>query len=191
MATGLISWGRFIDAAGNRFTVPAPPNDAGKPWIWRFVCSSAGEVGTNFDVVQVPSRPVSRSSTGAGCDGYDVLQRRNLNGTRCGSFVGLVSVVAALNANNCETAFDLDIIPATNTPQPLPQRVYCANESEMSLRLSASFRQGPPPRRRSPLTTERLPPKFTTEGGTRFWSRVSGWRQATLAISLQLLTWGV
>jgi alpha-amylase len=107
MTIGLISWGRFFDAAGNRITVPAPPTNPGKPWLWDFLRTAAAELGASFDVVQLPPWSLAQGGTGAGCDGYGVFQRRNLNGTRYGSLESLMSAVAALNANGCETYGDL------------------------------------------------------------------------------------
>jgi len=107
MAICLISWGRFFDPAGNRITVPAPSTDPGKPWLWDFLRSSASEIATSFDSVQLPPWSLAQGGTGAGCDGYGVFQRRNLNGTRYGSLESLMSAIAALNAKGCETYGDL------------------------------------------------------------------------------------
>jgi alpha-amylase len=107
MAIGLITWGRFLDGAGNRVTVPAPSTDPGKPWLWDFLRTEAAAIGSVFDVAQLPPWSLSQGGAGEGCDGYGVFQRRNLNGTRYGSLESLMSAVAALNAHGCETYGDL------------------------------------------------------------------------------------
>jgi alpha-amylase len=107
MAVGLIAWGRFLDSAGNRITVPAPSTDHGAPWLWDCLRTAAAEIGTSFDLVQLPPWSLAEGGAGAGCDGYGVFQRRNLNGTRYGSLESLMSAVAALNAHGCETYGDL------------------------------------------------------------------------------------
>jgi alpha-amylase len=107
MAICLISWGRFFDLAGNRITVPAPPTDPGKPWLWDFLSTSAVEIASTFDAVQLPPWSLAQGGAAPGCDGYGVFQRRNLNGTRYGSLESLMAAVAALNAHGCEAYGDL------------------------------------------------------------------------------------
>ena len=107
MAVGLISWGRFLDAAGRKVTVPAPHTAPSRPWLWDLLRTDAAEIGSNFDFVQLPPWSLAQGGTGAGCDGYGVFQRRNLNGTRYGSLESLMAAIAALNAHGCRTYGDL------------------------------------------------------------------------------------
>lgn len=107
MAIGLISWGRFVDEAGQKVTVPAPSTDPGKPWLWDFLRSEAGAIGGIFDFVQLPPWSLAQGGAAPECDGYGVFQRRNLNGTRYGSLESLMAAIAALLANGCETYGDL------------------------------------------------------------------------------------
>jgi len=107
MAIGLIAWGRFFNAAGNKVTVPAPPTDPGKPWLWDFLRDVAPMLGASFDIVQLPPWSLAQGGTAPGCDGYGVFQRRNLNGTRYGSLESLMSAVSALRAHGCVTYADL------------------------------------------------------------------------------------
>jgi alpha-amylase len=127
MAVGLIGWGRFykVDGKGNKIldsngnpikiTVPAPPTDPGKPWLYDFVRENAADIGTHMDVFQWP--PVSKAQGGAGegCDGYGVYCRRDLGTapqqgstpTRYGTLESLMAAVAALNAHGVESYGDL------------------------------------------------------------------------------------
>ncbi|WP_446745391.1 hypothetical protein [Silvibacterium acidisoli] len=107
MAVGLIAWGRFFDADGNKVTVPAPSTDPGKPWLWDMLRSQAAEIGATFDLVQLPPWSLAQGGAGAGCDGYGIYQRRNLNGTRYGSLESLMAAIAALNAHGCESWGDM------------------------------------------------------------------------------------
>jgi len=107
MAVGLIAWGRFFDQHGNRITVPAPPTNPGKPWLWDFLRNHAAEIGTNFDFVELPPWSLAQGGTAPGSDGYGLFQRRNLNGTRYGSLESLMSAIAALNAHGCGAHGDL------------------------------------------------------------------------------------
>ncbi len=107
MAVGLIAWGRFSDASGNKITVPAPSTDPGKPWLWDLLRSEAAAIGSTFDFVQLPPWSLAQGGAGSGCDGYGVFQRRNLNGTRYGSLESLMAAIAALNAHGCQTYGDL------------------------------------------------------------------------------------
>jgi alpha-amylase len=127
MAIGLIGWGRFykldgkgnkvLDANGNpvKITVPAPPTNPGKPWLYDFVRENAADIGTHMDVFQWP--PVSKAQGGAGegCDGYGVYCRRDLGtapqqgstSTRYGTLEGLMAAVAALSAHGVDSYGDL------------------------------------------------------------------------------------
>lgn len=107
MAIRPIAWGRFFDAAGNKVTVPAPPSEPGKPWLWDFLRAKAASLGAVFDVAQLPPWSLAQGGTGPSCDGYGVFQRRNLNGTRYGSLESLMAAVSALNAYGCRTYADL------------------------------------------------------------------------------------
>jgi alpha-amylase len=107
MAVGLMAWGRFLDASGNRVTVPAPPTDPGKPWLWDLLRTEAAAIGSTFDYVQLPPWSLAEGGAGPTCDGYSVFQRRNLNGTRYGSLESLMAAIAALNAHGCQTYGDL------------------------------------------------------------------------------------
>lgn len=107
MAVGLIAWGRFVDAQGNKITVPAPPTDPGKPWLWDLLHAQAADIAASFDIVQLPPWSLAQGGAGAGCDGYGVFQRRNLNGTRYGSLESLMAAIAALNAHGTQTYGDL------------------------------------------------------------------------------------
>ncbi len=103
MAVGLIAWGRFFDARGNKITVPAPTTDRGKPFLWDMLRSEAAAIGSVFDLVQLPPWSLAQGGAGVGCDGYGIFQRRNLNGTRYGSLESLMAAIAALDAHGCRT----------------------------------------------------------------------------------------
>jgi alpha-amylase len=127
VSIGLIGWGRFykLDSRGNKvrdsngnpikITVPAPPSNPDKPWLYDFVRESAADIGTHMDVFQWP--PVSKAQGGAGegCDGYGVYCRRDLGTapqqgstpTRYGTLESLMAAVAALNAHGVESYGDL------------------------------------------------------------------------------------
>jgi alpha-amylase len=127
MAIGLIGWGRFykldskgkivLDSQGNpiKITVPAPPSNPGKPWLYDFVREGAADIGAYMDVFQWP--PVSKAQGGAGegCDGYGVYCRWDLGTapqqgstpTRYGTLESLMAAVAALNAHGVESYGDL------------------------------------------------------------------------------------
>jgi alpha-amylase len=107
MAVGLIAWGRFDGPNGQKITVPAPPTDPGKPFLWDFLHSEAANLATSFDIVQLPPWSLAQGGAGAGCDGYGLYERRNLNGTRYGSLESLMAAIAALNAHGCQTYGDL------------------------------------------------------------------------------------
>jgi alpha-amylase len=115
MAIGIIGWGRFVKPDGSRVTVPAPPSDPGKPWLYDMVREQAASLGAIADVFQWP--PVSKAQGGAGegCDGYGVYCRRDLGTmpqqgstpTRYGSLESLMAAVAALNAHGVTSYGDL------------------------------------------------------------------------------------
>lgn len=107
MAVALIAWGRFINAAGQRITVPAPPSDPGKPWLWDLLRSNAANIASSFDAVQLPPWSLAQGGAAPGCDGYGLFQRRNLNGTRYGSLESLMAAIAALNSHGCAAYGDL------------------------------------------------------------------------------------
>src|SRR5215831_21217782 len=69
MGVALIAWGRFIDGAGNRITVPALPTTPGAPWLLDFLALEVEALSAaGFSAVQLP--PVSKVQGGAG-DGCD------------------------------------------------------------------------------------------------------------------------
>jgi alpha-amylase len=115
MAIGIIGWGRFVKADGTRITVPAPPSDPGKPWLYDLIRERAADLGPLVDVFQWP--PVSKAQGGAGegCDGYGVYCRRDLGTmpqqgstpTRYGTLESLMAAVAALNAHGVTSYGDL------------------------------------------------------------------------------------
>ena len=107
MAVALIAWARFLDGAGNKITVPAPSTEPGKPWLWDFLRTEAANLGSIFDIVQLPPWSLAQGGAAPGCDGYGIFQRRNLNGTRYGSLESLMAAIAALNAHGCQTYGDM------------------------------------------------------------------------------------
>ena len=126
MAIGLIGWGRFykVDGKGERVlsngspvktTVPAPPSNPGKPWLYDFVRQNAAEIGSCFDVFQWPPISKAQGGAGEGCDGYGVYCRRDLGTApqqgstpnRYGTLESLMAAVAALNAHGVQSYGDL------------------------------------------------------------------------------------
>lgn len=108
MAVGLIAWARFPGTSpGQRITVPAPTTDPGKPYLWDFLHTEAANLAASFDIVQLPPWSLAEGGAGAGCDGYGLFERRNLNGTRYGSLESLMAAIAALNVHGCQTYGDL------------------------------------------------------------------------------------
>jgi alpha-amylase len=126
MAIGLIGWGRFFKVDGKgakvlsngsavKITVPAPPSNPGKPWLYDFVRESAADIGANFDVFQWPPVSKAQGGSGEGCDGYGVYCRRDLGTapqqgstpTRYGTLESLMAAVAALNAHGVHSYGDL------------------------------------------------------------------------------------
>ena len=127
MAVGLIGWGRFykVDARGNmvrdgggnpqKITVPAPPNNPGKPWLYDLIREKAAEIGASVDVFQWPPVSKAQGGSGEGCDGYGIFCRRDLGTapqqgstpTRYGTLESLMAAVAALNAHGVESYGDL------------------------------------------------------------------------------------
>ena len=51
---------------------------------------------SRFGVVQLPPASIAQGGSGAGCDGYEVFEYRNLDGTRYGSKEELMAAIAAL-----------------------------------------------------------------------------------------------
>lgn len=79
MGVALIAWGRFIDRAGNRITVPAPSTTPEAAWLLDFLAAEVASLSAvGFSAVQLP--PVSKAEGGAGdgCDGYGVFDRRDI-----------------------------------------------------------------------------------------------------------------
>jgi alpha-amylase len=117
MSVSLIGWGRFFDKEGNRITVPAPPTDPGKPWLWDFLASQAHELAQiGFDRIQLPPSSKAQGGAGAGCDGYGVYHPRDIGNldqqgsipTRYGSAEQLRRLIAVAHQNGLEV--DLDIV---------------------------------------------------------------------------------
>ena len=117
MSVSLIGWGRFFDDEGNRITVPAPPTDPKKPWLWDFLASQARNLAeTGFDRIQLPPCSKAQGGAGAGCDGYGVYHPRDIGNldqqgsvpTRYGSAEQLRRLVAVAHQNGL--AVDLDIV---------------------------------------------------------------------------------
>jgi alpha-amylase len=112
---GLIAWGRFVDADGNKTTVPAPSTEKDAPWLVDYLRENAAAIGAGFDVVQWPPTSKAQGGAGGGCDGYGVFDRRDLGTknqqgsvpTRYGTLEGLMAAVAALNANGARSFGDL------------------------------------------------------------------------------------
>lgn len=98
MAVGLIGWGRVVDAEGNRTALPAG--------LWALLHGEAKDL-SRFAVVQLPPASIAQGGSGAGCDGYEVFEYRNLDGTRYGSKEELMAAIAALHANGVQVYGDL------------------------------------------------------------------------------------
>jgi alpha-amylase len=115
MAIGIIGWGRFLKQDGSRVTVPAPPSDPDKPWLYDMVRERAADIGAHFDLFQWPPSSKAQGGAGDGCDGYGVYCRRDLGTmpqqgstpTRYGSLESLMAAVAALNAHGVTSYGDL------------------------------------------------------------------------------------
>jgi alpha-amylase len=69
--------------------------------------TTAADIATSFDFVQLPPWSLAEGGAGEGCDGYGIFQRRNLNGTRYGSLESLMAAIASLNAHGCRSYGDL------------------------------------------------------------------------------------
>jgi alpha-amylase len=117
MGVALTGWGRFFDHDGNRVTVPAPPTESSSMWLFDLLSSKARmlrEVG--FTAIQLP--PVSKAQGGAapGCDGYGVMDPRDLGSkpqegstpTRYGDRAALLRFIAVAHA--CDLDVYLDIV---------------------------------------------------------------------------------
>ncbi len=115
MSVGLIVWGRFVDAKGNKITVPAPSTDKNAPWLADFVAENAHEMSHFFDFVQWPPLSKVQGGAGAGCDGYGVYDRRDLGSknqqgslpTRYGSCESILRAIAVLNVNGVRSYLDI------------------------------------------------------------------------------------
>lgn len=79
MSVGLIIWGRFLDKNGNKITVPAPPDETGKPWLWDFIAQQVSELAAaGFDTIQLPPASKAFGGTAPGTDGYGMFDPRDL-----------------------------------------------------------------------------------------------------------------
>ena len=96
---GLIAWGRFFDADGNKIAAPAN--------LWQFLQDNAAEIAQSFDAVQLPPASLTQSGTDATGDGYGIMQRRMLDGTFYGNTEALLAAVAALRAQGVKPIGDL------------------------------------------------------------------------------------
>jgi alpha-amylase len=116
MSVGLITWGRFFDAKGSRVTVPAPSTEPDAPWLWDFLCNqlqNIGEVG--FTHIQLPPASKVQGGAGAGCDGYEVFDPRDIGSknqqnsipTRYGTADSLKKLVAMAHANGVNVLLDV------------------------------------------------------------------------------------
>jgi alpha-amylase len=115
MGVALIAWGRFV-VNGNRITVPAPPTDPGKPWLWDFLAAEASALrGVGFTAIQLPPASKVQGGAGAGCDGYGVFDPRDLGTkpqqgstpTRYGTGDSLRRLVACCHAVGMDVYLDV------------------------------------------------------------------------------------
>lgn len=115
MSIGLIAWGRFFDANGNKITVPAPSTEKDVPWLADFVAENAQAISQSFDFVQWPPLNKVQGGAGPGCDGYGVFDRRDLGSknqqgsvpTRYGSCESILRAIAVLNSNGVGSYLDI------------------------------------------------------------------------------------
>ena len=116
LGVALTGWGRFVNAAGDKITVPAPTTDLGKPWLWDFLTSQAHALRqVGFTAIQLP--PCGKAQGGAyeGCDGYGLFDPRDIGSkpqqggvpTRYGTADSLRRLVAVANANGLDVYLDL------------------------------------------------------------------------------------
>ncbi len=101
---GLIGWGRYKEADGTRSANPAG--------LWKVLENNAAAIADSFDFVQAPPDSLAQGGSGAGCDGYEVFEYRQKNGTRYETVAGsgkeeLMAASAALAAHNVELWGDL------------------------------------------------------------------------------------
>ena len=116
MGVALIAWGRFIDAHGNRITVPAPSTDPGAVWLLDFLARQALTLRrAGFTAIQLPPTSKAQGGAGAGCDGYGVFDPRDLGSknqqgtlpTRYGTKDALTRFVAVAHACGLDVYLDL------------------------------------------------------------------------------------
>jgi alpha-amylase len=116
MGVGLIAWGRFFDAQGNRVTTPAPSTNPGAPWLLDFLAQRALSLRrAGFTAIQLPPTSKAQGGAGAGCDGYGVFDPRDLGNkqqqgslpTRYGSKDSLNRFVAVAHACGLDVYLDL------------------------------------------------------------------------------------
>jgi alpha-amylase len=116
MSVGLVGWGRFFDAQGNRVTVPAPSTDPGSEWLWDFLTSQAAHLGkAGFTHLLLPPCSKAQGGSGAGCDGYEVYDPRDIGSknqqgsvnTRYGSAESLRQLVATAHSSGMEVFLDI------------------------------------------------------------------------------------
>src|SRR5215469_16569371 len=114
MAVALIAWGRFV-VDGVRVTVPAPSTEPGKPWLWDFLAGNASALrGVGFTSI-----PASKAQGGAGCDGYGVIDPRDIGTkpqqgsmpTRYGTGDPLCRLVACCHSVGLEVYLDVVAAP--------------------------------------------------------------------------------
>jgi alpha-amylase len=115
--TSLICWARFLDAAGNKITVPAPPTNPGAPWLFDFLTSQASALSPYFNAWQLPPVSKAQGGSGAGADGYEVNDLRDIGSknqqgsipTRYGSRESLLRAIATAHANGIEVQLDISM----------------------------------------------------------------------------------
>ncbi len=116
MGVALITWGRFIEANGNKITVPAPSTTPGAPWLWDFLAKEAPALRrVGFSALQLPPAGKAQGGAGDGCDGYGVFDPRDLGSkpqqgstpTRYGSVQSLRRLIACAHAVGLDVYLDL------------------------------------------------------------------------------------
>lgn len=116
MSVGLVGWGRFFDKQGNRVTVPAPSTDPGAEWLWDFLSGQAAHLGkVGFTHLLLPPCTKAQGGSGAGCDGYEVFDPRDIGSknqqgsreTRYGSDESLRRLVAAAHSGGMKVFLDI------------------------------------------------------------------------------------
>jgi len=117
VSAALITWGRFFDPAGNKVTVPAPSTNPGAPWLWDFLTSQASDLRQWFNAWQLPPVSKAQGGAGAGCDGYEVYDLRDIGSknqqgsipSRYGSRESLLRAIATAHANGIEVQLDISM----------------------------------------------------------------------------------